>query len=439
MNTRIISLLFFSLLPVSVFAETKSFTLSEAVEYGVENSLEIQQLQAALRAAEADLNSAFYALYVPGLSLGGSAAFVDADSFTDSSLDVSDSYGLDLDASKVIFAGNALKTAYEMAELSYNLATAELLDAKNSLRFDIASDFYSLLLLDERISLMNEILEQLLATSETAQVQYQYGWISEYNYLQIYIQYLNYLPTLTTLSNSKDTASMALAQSIGMENYSDAEFIGSLWDATNYRFEDCMCEDYENQLLSNDFDLATLRSSLKTLELSQKLTEAEKLPTVSAFFNYSLDYSVPTLSTGGDMEWGDNWSGGLSVSMPLDSLTPWSSTAEDLKSSEASIDELELTIESTEDLLLLGLQTQLMSISANDANLSAQEENLEVYELGRDIAREQFDYGAISSSELTESEVDYQDAMTTYLETVYDYIDSVLGLYEMIGYTDFME
>lgn len=439
---RLLAIIIGFLIPAAVSAETITLDLNAALDYGLKRNLSLQQYEKAVEIAKLKVNQALADLYMPDVAVTGTFTYLDPQTVDSANTAVQvawqDNYAAALKITKALFAGFALSTSYELNKWQYELAVKQLEDEKRQIRYDITKDFYNLFLLAENVVLMEDYEKQLQKTLDSTRLNYGAGLVSDYDLIQVQVELMNLRPSILKMKNAYETAKLAFLQSIGLDIDEDAQMTGSLWDATNLTVPTNSVESLVKAALTNDITAVGMRYSLKVYDYSLKLTQASRYPSLSAYFNYGLEYDRDTDAESG-RSWGSSWTAGLTLSIPIDDWIPVSSEANAIREVIATREKTELALMQYEQSVELQVKSLLMSINESMESMAGQKATVDQGKLGLDIANKQYNAGLISSLELNNAEVNYQDARTSYLESVYNYINAVLKLDMMIACDDYCD
>lgn len=450
---RAVTVLLGCLIPLSVVStelsadqtETTTMNLGNAVDYGLHNNLDLKQAEKAAEVAKFQMNEAFASLYLPTVAATGTFTYLDPETVDNANSMYSvqtrwqDNYSAALKISKPLFAGFTLRTSYSLQKWNYELALKSLDDKKKQVRYTITQNFYNLFLLQESVKLYEELDRQLKQTVDYTRANYNAGLASDYDLIKAQVAWQNNQPVLQKMRNSYDTAKLSFCQTLGMESDTNVAFVGSLWEATNL----CMPEGSGDELtalaLSNEMNLTTLRYTLKTYELSLKLAQGQRLPSVSAYFSAGEDYSRNTDALDPARVWTPSWTLGVTVSVPIDGWIPISSQAEAIRTVEANREKTQIAIRAYEQNIRLQVFTLVKSITQSAESMNGSQASANQSKRGLDIANKQYRAGLISSLEVTSAEVTYQESKMAYLQAVYEYINSILALDRLIGKDDYCD
>ncbi|MGC8765962.1 MAG: TolC family protein [Brevinematia bacterium] len=454
------------------FTEIITLSLSNAIELALRNNLSLLQYEKDVKIAEAQYMQSLGDLYTPSISASGSYTYLDPDTVESGKIPTpeygyivtnmpviqggmptggyvpvpimmptnirtnqqvfQDNYSAGITITKPIFTGFKLWNASKIKKLNLELARKKYEDKKREIITTISINFYNLLLIKENIKLLEDLDRSLKERWNYAEASYKAGVVSDYDKIRAEVAYKNNQPNLVRVKNGFITAKIAFCNQLGITNYDEIEVYGNIIDVTNI-VVDISLTDAINLAISNDIDLKSIEYNIEILKLSKKITSASRYPTVAAFFNYKYDFKKEK-SSDEERKWVDSWNAGVQVSMPIDTLIPFTKTYSAENEMDESIKKLELVRKQVLDGISLKVKNLILQIEQSKALIISQSENVRLAKVGLDLANRRYKTGAASSLELTDSEVSYNQAQVNYLQALYEYFSNVLQLKKTIGY-----
>lgn len=338
-----------------------------------------------------------------------------------------DNYGIQVQVAKPLFLGFRLANALKIRELNLFLAKRRLLDQEQAIKATVIQSYYNLLLLQENIRLTKQLSEALQKRYEFMMANYRAGLVSDYDVLKIEVQYRNTLPSLQRLQTTYETARRQFSQLVGK----DVEPMGNLMEATNMTLSLTNEEEILKSVLSNNLSIVQVQMSQKIQDYTYNIQQADRLPVVNSFFNLKYDYRV---EKSGDTErkWIPSWTIGVSVSIPIDEWLPFSKNSAVLRETSLAQQKTDITLKTLEDQLTLQVKTLLAQIDDQKQIMEAQILNMRQAQRGLDMANERYRKGYMSSLDVTDAETSYSQAQVNYLQTIYDYVNSMVKLKQLL-------
>lgn len=450
------------------FSETRTISLSNAIDLSMQNNLQLKQYEQDYKIAEAQYFQSIGDFAVPSVSASGTLTLLDTTTVSNANASAPnlvfsmtnsivtsgpgaggivpipaftqngfitnaylDNYGASLTVSKPLFVGFKLWNAMMIKRINYDLAKAKFEDKQRETIANATTSFYNLFILKENIKLTSDLNRSLKERLDYTKANYQAGMAAEFDLIRADVAFKNNQPRLLQIKNGYLTFKMSYCDSLGLKDYTNIEFTGNLLDSTNMQI--AISEDEAIALaLTNDINIRTMDVSLQSLKIAREITAASRYPTLSGFFTYKYDFKKKA-STDTDRAWVDSWSTGLQLSVPLDTLIPFTKTWYALDEGDANIKKMEMTRQQLLDGTILQVRTLLMQIELSKQIIQSQAESMRQSKVGLDIATTRYKAGTSSSLDVTDAEVSYNQSQVNYLQTIYDYFSSVIKLKRIIG------
>jgi outer membrane protein TolC len=214
----------------------------------------------------------------------------------------------------------------------------------------------------------------------------------------------------------------------------DVELIGEL-RPIYFRFDREVLVD---QAMDNNYDLRQYRSSINLALFQESLKRDEKKPIIGSFVNYRFNSTFNTATGANDYaNWDDLLTVGVNVSIPLSALIPYS--REYAEQSQASLDlaELRTNLSTIENSITIGVEGVLLKIDEEEAKIKSSEKAVELASKLYDSAKERFANGLLTRIELKEAEVRFNAARVGYLTSVFNYLNALFDLMDIVGLYEF--
>lgn len=429
-----ISILLFICLGSVLTAETMELTLGEAIEMGLANSTGMRTRMLAVASARADLGAARSAYY-PGVSASIRYAHLDEPNVFSGQ----DPVSMSLEVGQSVSTFGKTAAEIRLAEKGLAQAQLDLAEEQRSLTVLIENAFYTYLLALELDAINQETLANKRDALEVARQRYTAGLISDFEVLTAESDLESFKSTVISSANGIEVALLNVRNMLNIP--SDAELdivlIGELAPIPVKLDKDELIE----RALENRYDVQSFRTLLKLAELQDSLTRSLRLPTLAAFFSYSLDSGLD--ADGKDHRyfdpdiWSGSWSAGLNLSVPVSPWFPWSKESLDVRKSAFTLERQRLDFTSLESGLRIAVETLLLKIAEEDAKIASGAKSVELADRLYRSATEQYEAGLISSIDLKDAQLGLNGAQLAYTQAVYGYNMNVLELKNTVGVTEF--
>ncbi len=432
-----ISVIFLIMLSIPLFSETVIIDEFKAVSLGLENSLSLQQQKITELNAKIDKKTSYNAFY-PDIKLntgvnhkntgptmtiypGGIPTTIDIPP-TNFSIGFESSLYLTpaiLDGIKLL-NGNA-----ELESIKTEKKESEIIR-------DIKKSFYTLLLLEEQITLFEYNYDSLEKRFNQMQQNYNNGYIDELQLLEVQVALENFRPQLNNLYQLYDLSVKNFKNSLGIDFQTEIILTGSIEIGDDIYGQELL----ETGVINNSKDLAILEQSLTLLNNQVTLKKHTAFfPVVGLSFSMSTALNDPFNSDTWEMDnfVDDMGSFTLFVSAGLDPFFPNSKERMEIQKLENSKKSTLLGKKELLEGLELGL-TQKLQVLNN--SLELQESLKSTVKLAQkrvDLTQISYNLGNKELLEIESAENELRKAQLELLSEKYNYLAASFDIEYMIG------
>ncbi len=424
-------LLLLAALPAA--AESYRFTLQEAIGYGVQNSTSIRSKALALEAAKQDLAAA-HAAYYPSLSAGLTYTHLAPQPQSMGFyLAASDPLGLSANLNQSIYTFGKLKSAVKLAEQAVAQAVLDLQEETRRTVVLIKRAFYGYLLALEVQRINRETLGRKEEALEVARLRYNAGQVADYEVLRAESDLENFRATVIGSDNAVQIALLNVRNALGIQEESfQFQLLGAL--------EPLVFEPDRAALLARaleaKYELASFRGSQGLAAAQAQLNHSLALPTLAGFVGYSLDsgmYGSGKNAWFDATRWTYQWTAGLSFSVPVSALFPWSKESASLRKSALQQENLKIQYSSLESGVRIALESAILSIAEQQARIASGRKSVTLAQRLYESADAQYRSGYISSTDLKDAQLGLNGAQLALAQAVFAYNQDVLDLMDVVG------
>jgi len=283
-----------SLLCTSVRAQT-TLSLSDALQMSLENNYQIRLAQADLAVAENN-NDDVLTGKAPTISLGLNPGISYRNNTNPASIVAQSStfsYGIGPSANLnwTLFNGGRIEMNKERLATLATLSAGQLqLQVENTLA-DVLDAYYNAVFQQEQIKALQRVLNLSRDRIRYQQVRAEFGQGGTFDELQARDAYLSDSTNLVSQQLNYKLAARNLLQVMGEDDLNQTLTLTSPLDEVT---DDYNREALENQLLTQNSQLKTLRINQTLADISTRLIEAEKKPTVALTAGAGYDYNLST-------------------------------------------------------------------------------------------------------------------------------------------------
>jgi outer membrane protein len=319
-----------------------------------------------------------------------------------------------------VFVGlKARSTAIEFAE--NNIRVME-----DSIRSNVYRAYYSVLIARKRRGILAESVTRLEKLLHDQTEMYKNGFAERLDLDKTQVSLNNLRTALTQVDNLMVLGDAALKFSTGLEQRD------SLYLTDTLSVEQIKQDLLDMPFQYEDRNEVKLLNSLKKLhELDIKRYKLGRIPTFSAFYNFSENAQREKFNFFNfDEPWYRTSLAGFNVSVPI-----FSGLQRNRK-----IEQAELTLEKTNNSLTnlkraIDLQ-QVSSLSALKnalSSLDVQVRNMELAERVYNSTKLKFEQGLGSSFEILQAETSLEDSQSNYFQALYEAVIARIGYMRALG------
>lgn len=433
-------------------AETLKLTLEEAIGLGLQNSSTLKAKAVSVYSSQAAVKSA-KGSYYPSVSVTASYAHLfEQPSTSESTMDTpmgpmtipasyvaaSDPISLSFDLQQSVFTWGKIDNAVKLAEGGVDLSRLDLDEEKRWLIIEIKKAFYGYILAKEVLAVQEDTLAHKKEALDVTERRFAAGLSPEYEVLSAESDVENFKPAVISAQNGLRFTLLAVMDLLGIEG--DGEFDIELVGTLEPEYYEVRKAELLKTAMSNKYEIRQFDRNMAMQRIQQEITKAQNKPNVGAFANYTLSSGFDR-STGENKYWGeDSWDGnltvGISVTMPLSALFPWSRETADIKKGELDIEGMNLQFGAMKSGIRLNVENTVLKIEEAWAKIGSGKKGIELAQKLYDSALARYGNGLISSMELKNAQIGLNSAKLGYLQAVYNHKAALFELMSAVGVDD---
>lgn len=461
------------LLPVLLFCFSanaqEAWTLEQCIQYANQNSLTIKQAAFAVKSAQiTEKQSRFSRL--PSLNSNANVGFqfgrtIDPTTNTFSNNNTSFS-SIGVNTGVILFNGFRIKNTIEQSQYDLKAAEKDIESTRNDLSLNIANAYLNILLADEQLLNGNKQLEQAQQQLERTDKLINVGSIPRNDRLNLLSQIAQAEQTVVQAQNSLDLAYLTLKQLLELEPTQDIVVekpaVTIPQDATPELFN---LEEIYNYAVNNQPQIQAGEIRIKSAHKGKDIAKSGLYPTISASAGLSTnwssqfkDFNNPTLGnvtttigpalpveingqpallattqinqevTFPKKPFGDQLNEnlgeniGLSISIPI--FNNYSNKA-NIARAEIGILNQEIANKRAKNQLKSNIQNAIANAKAAKKSYEATQKSKEAASLALDNAKKRFELGAISTFELANAQITYDQSEINLTTAKYQYLFNI--------------
>lgn len=460
-SIKIIKSIFLLILfQLSTSAQSKVYTLDEAINTALKNNRDITISVMNVKKAGAAVDEAFgYAL--PSLDLSGNfshflekpkMSFPDFGSLLQNatysilfdenvlprddnkfkpmqnvlqSFAQTNNYSTELTLTQTLFSSAVFK-GIGASQIYYDLAKADLDGTVSKTVLAVQKTFYGVLLSKEVLQITKSSFENAEANLNDVKALYKEGMVSEFDMLQAEVQVENIRPVLLQMENSLQSAKDGLKIILGISQNDDLDVTGEF---VYQAFEITSDEELIEEALLSNYDLRTLDLKKQVDEAFIELDVSDYWPNIAAFGQYSY--------AGSSDNWDFNNYSSATVGISF-SINLWKGnrTKNAVQQSTITYQQTEEQLKQLKDYTLLNVKAKIQELRRVQSLIEVQNRTVEVAERSYKIAKVRYKEGAGSQIELQNTDLALKQARLNRIQSLYSYLVTKYELEQILGRTN---
>ncbi len=417
-------------------------TLEEAVEMALSESSQIKtaRIDSNLKTRAYDTR---WNVFIPSVTFTGSgirsSTVTDYTSMFSSPLPSlppspapteSDHWALSATLSASLNLNIALVEGIKASRNNLHLGYITLKQAEKQVERDVKKLFYSILLMQDNLSLQKELLENSKNRYEQAKINYQQGRVPELTVLQTQVTYENMKPSVMELEHTVRQQLRSFALVIGMEEGVLPNLVGEI----KPEFVDLDKTVLAKKYSASSFDVISLQKNIMLMENSLMAAKFQMYtPSLSFSYAYTPTMSDVTAPFFDSESWTDNGRFTASLYFDITGLLPFSSTYQKMLDIQANLDKLRLNL----NLLVQNNASEIISLVEK---LEKSKSSMEVSQMSVGLAQKAYDMtltafqnGTTELLDLRDSESQLAQARLGLANEGFNYISALLDLEYLVN------
>ena len=442
------------------FAQTKVYTLDEAINTALSNNREIAISVLNTKKSEAAVNEA-YGYAMPTIDLNANYSYFlekpkmpfpdftalltnatysilfdegviprDDSKFVPvetqlQSFAQSNNYEASLTLTQVIFSSTVFE-GIGASQTYYDLSVSELRNTVSKTVLDVQKAFYGVLLSKAVLDITNSSYENAQENFNNVKALYEQGLVAEFDMLQAEVQVENVRPVVLRMENVLKNALNGFKLAIGIEQSADVNVSGDIVlepiDVNNE-------EELIEEAIQANFNIQSLELKRQVDEAFIQLDVSRYWPTLAGFANYSYagssdtwDYQNYSYSTIGLNLSINLWEGNRTKNKVQQSTITYKQTEEQL---------LQL-----KDYTTLEVKAKILELQRVKSLVDVQERTVEIAQRAYNIAEIRYDEGTGSQLEIRNADQELRNARLNRVQAIHSYLVTKYELDQLLGRTN---
>lgn len=298
-------------------------------------------------------------------------------------------------------------------------------DAKINTVVDVSKAFYSILLSEEQIKILDQNLDRLEKQYKDAYSRFDAGLVDKTDYQRASIALTNVKSDRNRVANSFDAKYNYLKQLMGYPDSLDFKIDFDVQGAAGKIGEDAA----DPLILENRVEYQLLKTQQTLNEIQTSYEKWNYLPELSAYYRYNWNYFNSNFSDLYKTAYPIS-SVGVNLAIPI---FQGGKRIHRVKSAELQVERGNVEIENLSNQIQTEYSTALADYNSSVYEWQLIRENMVMAEEVYDIIKMQYDEGIKAYVELVVAETDLQTAQINHINAFYQVLEDKLDLEKALG------
>jgi len=396
-----------------------SLSLDDAIEQGVENSLELKKSRIDLSTAQYASNRLWSEVF-PTISgtvgTSYSSSLFSGDGFEANKDRLSNTAGLGLNVTLnagIPYAIKNIKLAYQTRLLSYE-------DARNQLELQITKNFYYLIADRDNLASLDYMQQLAQRQYERDQVAFNNGLVGELSLMQSRLGLENARYNLSAARSAYANRMGDFLSQLGIAHDAAQDADTALEGKIEIIKVEADAEQLIREYLPRRPDIVSKRQEIERLENAEKQAafsgRAPSLRLAADWNTRSFDPFADTLS------------GSATLTIPIDPWIPGTARSQSVRGAQNAIEKARLDLQSVEDAAAAQIRTLAASLRNSWDSIEIARLSLGVAERGYELTELGFRNGTVESLKLEDARNNLVNARQRLLQSELSYFNMILDI-----------
>lgn len=298
-------------------------------------------------------------------------------------------------------------------------------NAKINTVVDVTRAFYSILLSEEELKIVEENLERLEKQYKDAKVRYETGLVDKTDYQRAFITLTNAKSNQNRVMNSFEAKYSYLKQLIGHPD--NAEFTIA-YDVKG-AIDEIAQDSTDPLILENRVEYRLMQTQQSLNEIQTAYEKWNYLPQLSAYYRYNWMYFNENFSDLYQQSYPTS-AVGLNLSIPI---FQGGKRVHRVKAAQLQVERGQVELQDLSNQINTEYETALAAYNSSLYEWEIIRENMQMAENVYDIIKMQYDEGVKAYVDLVVAETDLQTAQINHINAFYQVLLSKLDLDQALG------
>ncbi|MDR7130494.1 outer membrane protein TolC [Algoriphagus sp. 4150] len=298
-------------------------------------------------------------------------------------------------------------------------------DARINTVVDVSKAFYSILLSEEQLKILDQNLDRLEKQYKDAYSRFDAGLVDKTDYQRASIALTNVKSDRNRVANSFDAKYDYLKQLMGYPDSLDFRIEFDVEGAVGNIAGDAA----DPLILENRIEYQLLKTQQTLNEIQTGYEKWNYLPQLSAYYRYNWNYFSPNFSDLYNTSYPIS-AVGLNLAIPI---FQGGKRVHKVKAAELQVERGNVEIENLGNQIKTEYSTALADYNSSIYQWQMIRENMEMAEEVYNIIKMQYDEGIKAYVELVVAETDLQTAQINHINAFYQVLEDKLDLEKALG------
>jgi outer membrane protein TolC len=338
---------------------------------------------------------------------------------------LANSYNTTLQLQQVLFSSTVFK-GISSSGIYKDLAREALVSKISSAVLNTKKAFYGALLAQEVLRITQESFDNAKKNFENVKAMQKQGMVAEFDALRAEVQVENLRPLVYQMESNLEMVKNNLKIVLGIDQSEDITLEGEL----KYEDQKLLSEnEYINLAVEKNFDLRTMKMKRNFDEALIDLDISSYYPNIAAFGNYTLAGSSD------DFNFKNYRQSLVGINFSINLFNGFR-TSQKVEQGKINVMKTDESINQLKDVLISQIKTKLVEIKKIQANIDAQNRNIELAQRAYNISELRYKEGTGNQIEIENADLALRQAKTNRLQSVYQYISTIAEIENLIGNLD---
>ena len=307
----------------------------------------------------------------------------------------------------------------------YELGLINYADVESSLKRDVKKLFYSLLVLEENIKVMESTIGLAEKSYKQTEINFRNGLASELDKLQSQVTLETLKPDFVEMLNTYQASILSFKEILGLEKEDKIKLKGVL-EPEIYQLD---IEKVVSSSLPKRFDIRRLVQQIKLLNTDLSAAKNSRIPTLILGYTKNMVFGGDPFSDnlGDNDSWRDT-TGRFYIALSLDvmSLLPFMPKHTEIRNKEERVKEYEANLSSAIRKADIQIRTIAMNMEKSIKKIKSLELNEKLAQRSYELASQGYNAGTVELLTYEKSMNQLSEAKVRILQEKYNYQAALL-------------